>query len=196
MRTPSFYTSIRGYAHGVFGFAPCRGRMAWLRSRSYAWRGQRVRMYRQRDVTKTGGEGWRTDLGLTDVAATSIPRRFGLLATGLVAASLSLIAAALDETPRIPGAVTTCPTWLKKGAPFDVGAFFSMPAEEQNAAPLYLDAFAEFSAAVADCLPASQKGRAEAARDRSKRLDARNGDLGDEAGLGRSRGGRRAPGRS
>ena len=114
------------------------------------------------------------------VAAPSTPRRFGLLATGLVAASVSLIAAEPDDMPRIPGAVTVCPPWLKKGAPFDVEASFSMPAENENAAPLYLDAFAEFSPAVVDCLPASQKGRAEAAEDRSKRLNALNDDLGDK----------------
>jgi hypothetical protein len=104
-----------------------------------------------------------------------------LLATGFVAASLSLIAAALDDTPRIPGAVTACPAWLKKGAPFDVEAFFAMPAEGRNAAPLYLDAFAEFSPSVAACLPASQQDRAEVAKDRAKRLDALNNSLGNKS---------------
>jgi len=107
------------------------------------------------------------------------PRRVRALAAVLVAASLSLIAAALDEGPRIPGAVTTCPAWLKK-APFDVEAFLAMPTESKNAAPVYLDALAEFSPDVVVCLPASQKGRAEIARGRSTRLIALEQKLGEQ----------------
>jgi hypothetical protein len=42
--------------------------------------------------------------------------------------------------PRLPGAVTTAPAWLK-GAPFDVAAFFEMPPPSQNAAPRSPNAF-------------------------------------------------------
>jgi len=110
-------------------------------------------------------------------ATPSKPKRVRLLATALVAASFLLVAAATrDETPRIPGAVTACPAWLKKGAPFDVEKFFATPAAAKNAAPLYLDAFAEFSPDVAACLPASQQSRTVVAKDRRTRLYAVYGD--------------------
>ena len=44
-----------------------------------------------------------------------------------------------------PGAITKPPTWSDTNPPFDLAEFFQFPAEEENAAQLYLDAFLEFS---------------------------------------------------
>jgi hypothetical protein len=72
--------------------------------------------------------------------------------------------------PRLPGAVTTAPAWLK-GAPFDVAAFFEMPPPSQNAAPLYLEALLDFGGDMAVCLPPSRRGRASAAEEKGTRID-------------------------
>jgi hypothetical protein len=50
-------------------------------------------------------------------------------------------------------AVTTRPEWLKGPAPFDLNAYFTAPPPDKNAAPLYLEALAEFSIEMAECLP-------------------------------------------
>jgi len=59
----------------------------------------------------------------------------------------------IGQEPRNPGAITSCPSWLKPGAPFDVEAFFARPAAGKDAAPLYFEAFAEFTAEADACLP-------------------------------------------
>ncbi len=75
--------------------------------------------------------------------------------------------------PRLPDAVTSCPAWLKSGAPFDMAAFFAEPPAGKNAAPLYFPAFAEFGPEVDACLPPPEKGpgRIPEAADRAKRIN-------------------------
>jgi hypothetical protein len=75
--------------------------------------------------------------------------------------------------PTIPGAVVEAPEWLKAGAPFDVAGFLKLPRPTENGAPLYLDAFFEFSPDVATCFPPgpATDARREAGR---ARMDAIN----------------------
>jgi hypothetical protein len=75
--------------------------------------------------------------------------------------------------PSFPDAVTEPPPWIDADAPFDVAKFFESPPDDENAAPLYLDALFEFSSELSICfLPARAKPqgevlrRAEAARRR------------------------------
>ncbi|WP_165246905.1 hypothetical protein [Paludisphaera soli] len=81
-------------------------------------------------------------------------------------------AAGQATEPRLPGAVTSCPAWLKSGAPFDMTAFFAEPPAGKNAAPLYFPAFAEFGPEVDACLPPPEKGRGQIpeATDRARRI--------------------------
>jgi hypothetical protein len=71
---------------------------------------------------------------------------------------------------RLPGGVVDPPDWLVKDAPFDMIEFFARPRPEENAAPLYLDAILEFGPGVAACFPTDVRARADAARERNKRL--------------------------
>ena len=73
--------------------------------------------------------------------------------------------------PRQPGAIDSPPAWLRD-APFDVARFFAMPPAAENAAPLYIEAFAEFDGAVAPCFPPERRGAVEAAGFRWKRWEA------------------------
>jgi len=52
-----------------------------------------------------------------------------------------------QELLAFPDALTNPPTWNDANVPFDLGAFFRAPPAEENAAPLYLAAFIEFSKA-------------------------------------------------
>jgi hypothetical protein len=72
--------------------------------------------------------------------------------------------------PRLPGAVTRAPDGLGS-TPFDINKFFAAPPRAQNAAPLYLDAFFEFSEDMAICFPegTERERRRLAAAERSKR---------------------------
>jgi hypothetical protein len=79
---------------------------------------------------------------------------------------------ALADEPRLPGAVADPPAWLVKDVPFDMAKFFALPRPEENAAPLYLDALLEFGPEVASCFPTDVRARADAARERNKRLMA------------------------
>lgn len=83
---------------------------------------------------------------------------------------LLLVASAPADEPRLPGAFVDPPAWLVKDAPFDMAKFFAMPRPEENAAPLYLDAFLEFGPEVAPCFPTDVSARAEAARVRFDRV--------------------------
>jgi hypothetical protein len=49
--------------------------------------------------------------------------------------------------------VTSPPAWLGNDLPFDTNAFFTAPPPDDNAAPLYLDAFFEFDPEMAVCFP-------------------------------------------
>ncbi len=68
--------------------------------------------------------------------------------------------------PIIPGAVTKAPDWIGAEAPFKVAELFAVVPQDQNAAPLYLDAFFEFDSEVAVCFPAGPERdrRSEAAQ--------------------------------
>ncbi|QEH36232.1 hypothetical protein OJF2_47920 [Aquisphaera giovannonii] len=68
------------------------------------------------------------------------------------------------NVPRLPGAVTRPPEWLGPEAPFDVAAYFKAPPDDQNAAPLYLDALFEFGPEMAVCFP---EGPVRARRERT-----------------------------
>ncbi len=74
--------------------------------------------------------------------------------------------------PRLPGAVTEPPAWGDAAPPFDLAEFFKAPPPEQNAAPLYLDALAEFGTEMAEHLPPEERKRREPlTRARDKQYD-------------------------
>jgi hypothetical protein len=73
--------------------------------------------------------------------------------------------------PKNPGAIEEPPRWIGR-APFDVAAFLALPPADQNAAPLYLDAFFEFDDALAPCFPPEQRDRARSAKARLARLES------------------------
>jgi hypothetical protein len=62
-----------------------------------------------------------------------------------------------ERYPRIPGAVHRLPDWLARDCPFDANEFSPEIPWEENAAPLYLDAIAEFSAELFGCFPPEQR---------------------------------------
>jgi hypothetical protein len=64
-----------------------------------------------------------------------------------------------DRYPRLPGAMHRLPDWLAREYPFDVNEFSPEIPWDENAAPLYLAAIAEFSGEVATCFPPDQKER-------------------------------------
>ncbi len=75
--------------------------------------------------------------------------------------------------PSFPEAVSHAPVWLvaDENAPFDVGEYFETPVWEDNAAPLYLSALAEFSSEPLSCFTASEyEQRSPVLRDRSRRF--------------------------
>ncbi len=77
------------------------------------------------------------------------------------------------QYPSLPDAISTLPTWLVEdpNVPFDIAEYATMPTPEENAAPLYLDAFYEFSSEVADCFPEPERARRTPATEaRTKRL--------------------------
>ncbi|WP_165230389.1 hypothetical protein [Aquisphaera insulae] len=83
----------------------------------------------------------------------------------------SLSGSSRAGVPRLPGAVTKPPDWLGAGAPFDVAAYFKAPPDDQNAAPLYLDALFEFGSNVAVCFPEGppRARREQSVKERTKR---------------------------
>ena len=72
--------------------------------------------------------------------------------------------------PSLPGAVRRPPAWLGKDVPFDVAAFSAAPQPGLNAAPLYLDAFFEFSAEMSSCFAPGPETEARAKRAREHTL--------------------------
>lgn len=75
--------------------------------------------------------------------------------------------------PSIPHAVTSLPPAIADGAPFDVGEYFRVPEESENAAKLYFDAMFEFSPDLKDCFPPEDvKRRLQLAKERQKRFYA------------------------
>jgi hypothetical protein len=106
--------------------------------------------------------------------------------SGLVGAFLLLVAVSMfgqepkgrgvvaesgDPYPRLPGALTRAPEGLRTDAPFDVEKFFTVLPRDRNAAPLYLDAFFEFSDGLAVCFPAGpeRESRQQLAKNRQQR---------------------------
>lgn len=63
------------------------------------------------------------------------------------------------EYPSLPDAISAFPNWLIEtpNAPFDLADYAKMPAPDDNAAPLYLDALYEFSSDVETCFPDSAR---------------------------------------
>ena len=85
--------------------------------------------------------------------------------------------------PRFPDAVTGPPAWNDAEPPFDLAEFLKAPPNEENAAPLYLDALFEFGSDVAGLFSAEEGKRREAIvrqrEDEYRRLDdARRKDPG------------------
>jgi hypothetical protein len=116
--------------------------------------------------------------------ASRMMKRFIPVVCGLVLAWLGAIvvrgqeiardsksSGAGDPYPKFPGAVTKAPAWLGADAPFDVAKFFAAVPRDQNAAPLYLDAFLEFDSEVAVCFPEDidRDRRSQAAQARMSR---------------------------
>jgi len=82
------------------------------------------------------------------------PRFVRVVLVAALTAAAVLDAARADETaanenserayPSIPDALREFPDWMTKNAPFDVADYVRPIPEEENAAPLYLDALYEF----------------------------------------------------
>ena len=90
----------------------------------------------------------------------------------LLIISASAVRAEERTYPSFPDAMTKRPSWLVN-APFDVDKYLESPPDEQNAAPLYLDALFEFSSDMAVCFhPAGEKPQGEVKR-RSEAADKR-----------------------
>ena len=71
------------------------------------------------------------------------------------------------------------PDWLARECPFDVNEFSPEIPWDENAAPLYLAAIAEFSPEVATCFPPDQRERiALRARERTDHYMTFIGRLG------------------
>jgi hypothetical protein len=64
-----------------------------------------------------------------------------------------------DRYPRLSDAVHRLPDWLARECPFDTNEFSPEIPWNENAAPLYLEALAEFGAEVAACFPPDQRER-------------------------------------
>jgi hypothetical protein len=69
--------------------------------------------------------------------------------------SSSVIPQPDPQYPHLPGAVSRPPEWMlnETDQPFDLRAFYSTISPDQNAAPLYLDALAEFDSLLSVCFP-------------------------------------------
>jgi serine/threonine protein kinase len=80
--------------------------------------------------------------------------------------------AADDGWPRLPGALTAAPRWIKKaGAPVEIASFFDEPPADDNAASSYLDALIEFDDGMTPCFPPGEGNRRGAiALSRKERL--------------------------
>jgi hypothetical protein len=103
---------------------------------------------------------------LAVVRRMMVRSRPGVLAMAIVLASAPALlgqdarkpggdqADAAGPYPRLPGAVTTAPDWIGPDAPFDAASYFVTVARDENAAPLYLDAFFEFGTEMVNCFPA------------------------------------------
>lgn len=109
-------------------------------------------------------------------AARSVFALFGaslILMSGLIANAQESPRNGSATYPALPDAVTRPPDWIGTGAPFDVAAFFASPPRDRNAAPLYLDALFEFSAAMDRCFPPGPERdrRREAAEGRRRRYE-------------------------
>ncbi len=71
--------------------------------------------------------------------------------------------------PHIPEATARAPKWLDRAdLPFDLDEYLALPPDEENAAPLYLQALLEFDPDAARCFPDDQETerRRERARQR------------------------------
>lgn len=77
------------------------------------------------------------------------------------------------QYPSLPDAIRSYPTWLTEtpNAPFDLAVYTKLPAAQDNAAPLYLDALYEFSVDVEGCFPESERAqRTSVVRARQERM--------------------------
>lgn len=76
--------------------------------------------------------------------------------------------------PSFPDAISAPPPWLlaDEGVPFDIKSQFEMPVREENAAPLYLDAFYEFNTEFEICFTELERARrTQTIADRMKRFN-------------------------
>ena len=72
---------------------------------------------------------------------------------------------------RLPRALSQPPDWLVEEAPFDVRKFWVTVPDDENAAPLYLDALYEFSPIMEVCFPLEdRKQRTPAIKARVQRV--------------------------
>jgi hypothetical protein len=88
---------------------------------------------------------------------------------------------AMDFEPgqvALPNGVVHPPQRLTQNAPFDVVEYFRSPPDDQNAAPLYLEALCEFDSAPTMCLPESEQQMwAERAARRAKKIKGLHVDV-------------------
>ncbi|WP_337174639.1 hypothetical protein [Paludisphaera sp.] len=105
----------------------------------------------------------------------------GKAAAWVVLVLASATAAAAAEELRLPGAVGPCPAWLKDDAPFDVGTFFAQPRAEEDAAPLYLEALAEFGPDLEATLEAAGRAPVAGTKGRQERILALFAAIGRDA---------------
>lgn len=87
-----------------------------------------------------------------------------------VAAGNNSVPAPTGPVPVLPRARTQRPDWWQADEPFDIAEFWVVVPAEQNAAPLYLDAFYEFHPSVEACYPLDvRQQRTAAVTQRSQR---------------------------
>ena len=108
---------------------------------------------------------------------TAVTKRMGLaLGAGILLATGVFLVLHLSKTPvdrpepkgegekkpaarqylKLPGAVSQPPDWLVADAPFDVKELFPSIPEDENAAPLYLEALLEFGTELISLYPEDQ----------------------------------------
>src|SRR5579872_7066763 len=62
--------------------------------------------------------------------------------------------------PSVVGEMRAAPDWLKEDALFDLDRYFATIPDDENAAPLYLDAFYEFSpSSMQECIDPNEHAR-------------------------------------
>jgi hypothetical protein len=116
---------------------------------------------------------WRNSRNPQSIKSSSPPAERPAEAPKSAGRDQSAASEAEEPYPRIPGAMHHLPDWLIRECPFDANAFSPEIPRNENAAPLYLEAIAEFSAELLGCFPPDQQQQIQQrGSDRANRLNA------------------------